>query len=90
MSKPWYRTARWKQKRLRQLRLEPLCKYCLAAGDVVPATVADHVVPHRWDEELFWHGQLQSLCAMHHSSTKQSQEAGTAIVHTGVDGYPIE
>src|SRR6266404_1730756 len=30
-----------------QLRIEPLCRLCLEAGRVTPATVADHVTPHR-------------------------------------------
>jgi hypothetical protein len=38
--------------------------------------VADHVVPHRGDPDLFWQGALQSLCATCHSLRKQSQEKG--------------
>jgi 5-methylcytosine-specific restriction protein A len=27
---------------------------CAAAGRLVPATVVDHVVPHRGNQRLFW------------------------------------
>ena len=89
MSKPWYRTARWRALRIRQLKREPLCKYCLLEGRIVAATIADHIVPHRWDSELFWKGELQSLCATHHSGSKQSEELGGSRDLIGIDGYPV-
>jgi 5-methylcytosine-specific restriction protein A len=49
---------------------------CLAEGRATAATVADHLVPYRGDPELFWGGELQSLCATCHSLRKQSQEKG--------------
>src|SRR5262245_11461646 len=90
MSKPLYRTARWKRLRLYQLRREPLCRYCAARGDVTEATVVDHVVPHRWDKELFWRCELQSLCAAHHSGSKQSEEFLGYSKEIGTDGYAID
>ena len=42
---------------------------------MVPATVCDHVLPHRGDEHLFWNGAVQSLCARCHNSAKQAEEA---------------
>lgn len=90
MSKPWYRTARWKQLRARHLQHEPLCRYCKAAGYVVEATVADHIIPHKGDSYLFWHGELQSLCASHHSGTKQAEEAGRPLRQIGLDGYAVD
>ena len=47
---------------------------CLAEGQITPATVADHVVPHRCDPECFRRGELQSLCATCHNLSKQSHE----------------
>jgi 5-methylcytosine-specific restriction protein A len=58
-----------------QLRCEPLCRMCVAEDQVTPATVADHVIPHRGDYALFWNGELQSLCGHHHNSAKQREEA---------------
>lgn len=46
---------------------------CVACGE--PATVVDHVVPHRGDRKLFWRrSNWQPLCTRCHSSTKQSIE----------------
>ena len=75
--------------RIHHLQKEPLCRYCTAAGDVVEATVVDHVIPHRWDVELFWHGELQSLCTTHHNGSKQAEEHGGRSLQVGMDGYPI-
>jgi 5-methylcytosine-specific restriction protein A len=43
---------------------------------IVPATVCDHIVPHKGDERLFWAEEnWQSLC-FHHHSEKTAQEDG--------------
>jgi 5-methylcytosine-specific restriction protein A len=49
------------------LAQHPLCAECERQGRVTPATCVDHVVPHRGDAEVFWHGEWQSLCAACHS-----------------------
>ena len=42
---------------------------CQAAGRVVPATVVDHVVPHRGDPVLFWdEGNWARLCKRCHDA----------------------
>lgn len=88
-----YSTARWVRKRERQLKANPLCKYCKRQGKLVPATVADHVIPHRKDEPLFWTGELQSLCKQCHDSTKKVEEAtGKRAIGKGCDasGVPLD
>lgn len=75
-SRTWYQTAAWKKRRARQLAMEPVCRYCRRQGIVTRASVADHVEPHREDPEMFWHGELQSLCASCHSEVKQREEQG--------------
>ena len=41
----------------------PLCAFCQAEGKVVPATVVDHIIPHRGDQRLFWdQTNWESLC----------------------------
>lgn len=75
-SSPLYRTYRWQQRRERQLQDEPLCRHCMEEGMVTPATVADHIVPWRSEEE-FWWNELQSLCASHHGA-KSANERGAA------------
>lgn len=59
-------------------------------GLVVPAQVADHVMPHRGDYHLFWFGQLQSLCVNCHNSTKQQLEDKGFINDIGIDGWPVD
>jgi 5-methylcytosine-specific restriction protein A len=90
MSSKLYGKQRWKRQREAQLREHPLCAYCLQLGKVVPATVADHVTPHRGDERQFWEGALQSLCAHHHSGWKQDRETIGFARDIGLDGQPLD
>ena len=54
---------KWREARARYLRLNPLCIKCLERGTLEPATVVDHIVPHRGDPLLFWDEKnWQSLC----------------------------
>lgn len=74
-SRRWYSLKAWRDRRAAQLAHEPTCRmHREQTGQIVIATVADHVVPHREDPRLFWHGELQSLCASCHSSVKQREE----------------
>lgn len=68
----------WQKRREAQLSAEPMCAYCARQGFVTPATVADHITPHRGDAKLFA-GPLQSLCAACHSSAKAKEEAAQAM-----------
>jgi hypothetical protein len=76
----WYWTARWRQIAKHQLKAEPLCRNCLAAGRITAATVCDHIEPHRGDPDKFWNGPFQSLCDEApwrcHSRIKQLEERG--------------
>jgi 5-methylcytosine-specific restriction protein A len=85
-----YKTARWLARRARQLRDKPLCERCERRGRIAPATVADHVKPHRGDVELFFRGALQSLCDSCHSSAKQSEESRGYSREIGSDGWPVD
>ena len=54
---------RWRRARQAFLARHPLCVMCAAAGRLEPATVVDHIVPHRGDTRLFWNkANWQSLC----------------------------
>jgi 5-methylcytosine-specific restriction protein A len=86
----WYGQARWKRMRRAQLRREPLCAFCLKQGKLVPAVVADHIEPHRGNEQLFWHGELRSLCQSCHSGSKQQIERTGFCTDIGRDGWPID
>jgi 5-methylcytosine-specific restriction endonuclease McrA len=86
----FYTTARWQRLRKYQLIEHPLCVYCLANGRVVPATVVDHVTPHRGDWTGFCTGKLQSLCDPCHKSTKAQIESRGYCIDVGLDGLPID
>jgi 5-methylcytosine-specific restriction protein A len=85
-----YHRARWLRLRRHQLLIEPTCRFCRAQGKVVPATVADHVVPHKGDANAFWTGVLQSLCEGCHNRAKQQQERQGYMNDIGVDGMPLD
>jgi len=70
-----YWTQRWRAIAKAQMNEHPLCIMCEAEGIIEPATICDHVIPHRGDVDLFWNGERQSLCASHHSRAKQAEEA---------------
>ena len=68
-----YGQTRWKAISAVQLSKKPLCERCSSFGEVSIAEHADHIIPHRGDQELFWKGKLQSLCVSCHS-WKTNQE----------------
>lgn len=85
-----YATARWRQRRAEQLDREPTCRLCRdLRGKSVPATVADHLQPHRGDPVLF-EGPLQSLCAQCHSGWKQQQETAGRMRGCDANGRPLD
>lgn len=89
----WYGLAAWRGKngrRAHQLQAEPLCRFCLAAGEVVAADTVDHVQAHKGDPALFWEGDLQSLCKTCHDSSKQQIEAHGYHDRCDAQGYPLD
>lgn len=86
----WYKTARWQALRLDVLRRDPLCVMCAVEGKTAPATVCDHVIPHRGDEALFWGGPFQALCAPCHDSRKRAIELRGFDGLVGDDGWPLD
>jgi 5-methylcytosine-specific restriction enzyme A len=68
---------RWREARLSHLAEQPLCVACQRADPprVEPATVVDHVVPHRGDQGLFWdRDNWQSLCKRCHDQKTAAGE----------------
>ena len=58
-----YNSSRWKKESKEFLKTHPYCEMC---GDY--ATVVDHIIPHRGDEELFWNKEnWQPLCKSCHN-----------------------
>jgi hypothetical protein len=87
----WYTHARWRRRRLQQLRVEPLCAWCEQRGRIVQAAIAHHAEPHRGDPVKFWSAALISLCKQCHDVDAQRVEKGGKPKPTiGIDGWPIE
>ncbi len=62
--------TKWDKARAAYLAKHPTCAKC---GE--PATVVDHIVPHKGDMKRFWDRRnWQPLCTTCHSSTKQREE----------------
>lgn len=69
--------ARWRRARLTWLKRHPLCRICEEAGRITPATVVDHIVPHKGDPALFWdRANWQSLCETHHNRKTATEDGG--------------
>lgn len=61
---------RWRRERADFLKRNPFCRRCSQ-----PATVVDHITPHKGDRRLFWdQSNWQPLCAHHHNKHKQAEE----------------
>ena len=59
----------WRKARKAFLQKNPLCVKCLSAGRTSPATVVDHIIPHRGAQKLFWdESNWQPLCAACHNT----------------------
>lgn len=88
----WYGRNIWvKELRPSQLRKQPLCQYCEQQGEITIATIVDHIKPHKGDYTLFTNPvNLQSLCKLHHDSSKQAEEAGDMMLGHTLDGAPLD
>ena len=66
---------RWRRARAAYLARHPLCVPCQAAGRLAPATVVDHIVPHRGNQELFWDetASWQGLCKPCHDAQDRAR-----------------
>ena len=59
--------ASWRKRRSLFLQRNPLCTKCMAQGVITPATVVDHIIPHRGNQQLFWDEEnWQPLCKSCH------------------------
>ncbi len=60
-------------------------------GRITPATVVDHITPHRGDQALFWdYDNWQSLCKQCHDADKQREENGGLRAGCDVSGWPVD
>ena len=59
--------SQWQKARKCFLLKNPFCLECQQEGKLKPATVVDHINPHRGDEKLFWdESNWQPLCKRCH------------------------
>ncbi|NLC02720.1 MAG: HNH endonuclease [Tissierellia bacterium] len=74
--KKLYSSTRWQQLRQYRLNTQPLCVECLKHNRYTPATVVDHMKPHKGNEKLFYDlKNLQSMCKSCHDR-KTAKEDG--------------
>ncbi|ORE90148.1 HNH endonuclease [Aurantimonas sp. 22II-16-19i] len=60
----------WQRASAEYRRANPTCRRCGA-----PATLVDHIEPHRGNMRLFWNrANWQPLCTACHSGAKQAEE----------------
>jgi len=105
VKEPRIYNSRWDKARLTFLKSNPLCKICLKQSRAEPATVVDHIKPHKLKEalkggdakqiaaaqKLFWDkSNWQGLCKQHHDSTKQREEKRGHIIGCDENGLPLD
>lgn len=66
---------RWRKFRKEYLAAHPLCVTCLEEGRATPATVVDHIEPHKGDMAKFWNmANMAAMCAPCHNSKTWTNE----------------
>jgi 5-methylcytosine-specific restriction protein A len=70
--------SKWRKARLGYLKKHPLCVQCEYDGKHIPATVVDHIIPHKGDKDLFWDSKnnWQPLCKRHHDIKTVREDGG--------------
>lgn len=69
--------SRWRKAREGFLAKHPLCIQHKENGVVEPATVVDHIKPHRGNRELFWDREnWQPLCKTCHDRKTATEDGG--------------
>ena len=59
--------GRWRKRSKLFLKARPLCESCLEQNELTPATVVDHIIPHRGEPALMWsESNWQPLCKRCH------------------------
>lgn len=86
----WYFTKRWKERRRLQLERVPWCEPCKRLGKSRIATIANHKIPHRGDEKLFFEGELESACKNCHDQAIQREEIEGASREIDLEGWPTD
>ena len=65
----------WQKARRFFLKRHPWCVRCKEKGRLVPATVVDHIKPHRGNPDLFWDEKnWQPLCKSCHDHKTMTED----------------
>lgn len=65
--KKLYHSTLWRKNRVIFLKRNPLCVLCEQQGRLKPATIVDHIKPHKGNYELFIkQSNWQALCKICH------------------------
>lgn len=68
---------RWRKARELFLARRLWCTECEREGRLTPATVVDHIVPHKGDKALFWDmNNWQALCGQCHNRKTVRDDGG--------------
>ena len=66
---------RWRSSRKKFLQEHPFCIRCQQDSKLTPATVVDHIIPHRGDQALFWDKtNWQPLCKQCHDKKTMTED----------------
>ena len=69
--------SKWQKARDAYLAENPWCVQCAADDIREPATVVDHIDPHKGDMKLFWkRSNWQGLCNYHHNQKTVKHDGG--------------
>jgi len=91
MSDKRYHSQRWRKAAKFFLSVNALCVFCERVGRIKPATIVDHITPHRGDDNLFWdQSNWQALCATCHSRHKQIKEKSGMLIGCDITGSPFD
>ena len=67
----------WRKLRAQFLSGHPLCEECRRDGRLTPATVVDHIIPHKGNRDLFWDEKnWQALCKPCHDRKTAKEDGG--------------
>ncbi|MEH6347775.1 MAG: HNH endonuclease [Bermanella sp.] len=79
-------TGQWRKARLGFLAKHPLCNRCIDDNITEEATVVDHIIPHRGNNDVFWDRlNWQPLCKRCHDRKTATEDGG----FTGYDNGQV-
>jgi 5-methylcytosine-specific restriction protein A len=69
--------SRWRRRRRFFLAHQSLCVRCLEIGRVTGASIVDHIIPPKGDQQLFWdESNWQALCKICHGYKTAKEDGG--------------